>query len=106
MKYVKIEYTNRLSEGYSYIYHDHYYNMNTSNLETLSACYKSLKEIQERLIKVMAEEDKNFDLLPKSDQEGEAGEKLGFEIDALDNIDYLLGEVITFIEENLGDRLS
>lgn len=80
--------------------------MNTSNLETLSECYKSLKEIQERLLKVMSEENINFDLLPKSDQEGEAGEKLGFEIDALDNIDYLLGEVITYMDENLGDRLG
>jgi hypothetical protein len=80
--------------------------MTSTNLETLSACYRSLKEIQERLLNVMTEEDRNFDLLPKSDQEGEAGEKLGFEIDALDNIDYLLGEVISFIEENLGDRLG
>lgn len=80
--------------------------MKTTSLETLSASYKSLKEIQDRLLNVMAEENVNYDLLPKSDQEGEIGEALGFEIDALDNIDYLLGEVITYIEENLGDRLS
>ncbi len=42
----------------------------------------------------------------EGDKEGEPGDRLGFEIDALDNIDYLIGEVIHFIEDNLGDRLK
>ncbi len=79
--------------------------MNNTHREILSACYQSLKEIQEKLSKVMREEEETFDRLQKDDQEGEAGETLGFEIDAFDNIDYLLGEVITFIDENLGDRI-
>ncbi len=80
--------------------------MNNTHRETLVACYKSLKEIQEKLDHVMKEEEEAFDRLQKDDQEGEAGDTLGFEIDAFDNIDYLLGEVISFIEENLGDRIS
>ncbi len=79
--------------------------MNNTHRETLSACYNSLKEIQAKLSNVMREEEETFDRLKKDDQEGEAGETLGFEIDAFDNIDYLLGEVITFIDENLGDRI-
>ena len=79
--------------------------MNNTHREILSACYQSLNEIQEKLSKVMREEEETFDRLQKDDQEGEAGETLGFEIDAFDNIDYLLGEVITFIDENLGDRI-
>lgn len=80
--------------------------MDNAHRETLSACYRSLKEIQDKLGKVMKEEEEAFDQLQKDDQEGEAGETLGFEIDAFDNIDYLLGEVISFIEENLGNRIS
>ena len=80
--------------------------MNKTNQETLSACYKSLKEIQETLTKVMAEEEAAYDQLLETERAGEPGEILGFEIDAFDNIDYLLDQVITFIEENLGDRLG
>ena len=80
--------------------------MKKTNLETLSSCYNSLKGIREKLVNVMSEEEENFNLLPDKEKEGEAGDELGFEIDALDNIDYLLGEVITFIEDNLGDRLG
>ena len=47
---------------------------------------------------MMSEEEENFSLLPDKEKEGEAGDELGF--------DYLLGEVITFIEDNLGDRLG
>lgn len=80
--------------------------MNKTNQETLSTCYKSLKEIQETLTKVMAEEEAAYDQLLETERAGEPGETLGFEIDAFDNIDYLLDQVITFIEENLGDRLG
>lgn len=75
--------------------------MNTNNQGILSSCYKSLKEIQETLSKAMNEEEKAFDKLPESDQTGEQGEQLGFEIDAFDNIIYLLEEVVSFIDENL-----
>ena len=80
--------------------------MNQTNLEILSSCYKSLNEIRETLCNVMTEEEGHFDQLTQSEREGEPGDKLGFEIDALDNIDYLLGVAITFIEDNLGDRLE
>ena len=79
--------------------------MDNSHRETLTACFISLKEIREKLDKVMTEEEEAVGRLQKDDQEGEAGETLGFEIDAFDNIDYLLGEVISFIEENLGSSL-
>ena len=80
--------------------------MKQTSLETLSASYKSLKEIHQTLVNVMCEEEKEYDKLSKSDRQGEPGEILGFEIDAFDNIDYLLDQAITFIEENLGDRLG
>lgn len=54
----------------------------------------------------MIEEEKNINKFLKSDQAGEPVERLGFEIDALDNTIYLLSEVTGFIEENLDDRLS
>ena len=76
--------------------------MKKVNQETVSACYKSLKAIQKTLVDVMIDEDREFEKLPESDQAGEPGETIGFEVDALDNVDYLLDEVITFIEENLG----
>ena len=80
--------------------------MKNNNLRTLSASLSSLKEIQGKLQDVMIDEEKNYDQLSQSEQEGEPGEKLGFEIDTLDNIEYLLDEVISFIEDNLGDRLQ
>lgn len=80
--------------------------MDNAHRETLSACYRSLKEIQDKLGKVMKEEEDAFDRLQKDEQEGAAGETLGFEIDAFDNIGYLLDEVISFIEENLGDCIN
>ena len=79
--------------------------MKKSNLETLSASYKSLKEIHGTVSKIMCDEEKHYDQLSKSEREGEPGDTLGFEIDALDNIEYLLDEAISFIEDNLGDRL-
>ena len=80
--------------------------MKKTNLESVSASLKSLKEIRGTISKIMCDEEKNYDQLSQSEQEGEPGEKLGFEIDALDNIEYLLDEVISFIEDNLGDRLQ
>lgn len=80
--------------------------MKISNLETLSASYKSLKEIQKKLQDVMIDEENELEKLSESDHKGEPGAQLGFEIDALDNIDYLIDQVIDFIEENLGDRLN
>lgn len=80
--------------------------MKQTSLETLSASYKSLKEIHQTLVNVMCEEEKEYDKLSKDDRQGEPGEILGFEIDAFDNIDYLLDQAISFIEENLGDRLG
>ena len=80
--------------------------MKENNLKTLSAYYKSLKEMEDKFTDMMIEEELNFEKLPESDQHGEPGERLGFEIDALDNIIYLVGEVTRFIEENLEDRLS
>lgn len=44
--------------------------MKQTSLDTLSTSYKSLKEIQETLNKVMCEEEKEYDKLPKSDREG------------------------------------
>ena len=80
--------------------------MKQTSLETLSTSYKSLKEIHQTLVNVMCEEEEEYDKLSKGDREGEPGDTLGFEIDAFDNIDYLLDQAITFIEENLGDRLG
>ena len=80
--------------------------MKKTNLETLSTSYKSLKEIHGTISNMVSDEEKNYDQLSQNEQEGEPGEKLGFEIDALDNIEYLLDEVISFIEDNLGDRLQ
>jgi hypothetical protein len=79
--------------------------MKITNLETISASLKSLKEIQGKLQDAMIDEENEYEKLSESDRQGEPGDQLGFEIDALDNIDYLIDEVITFIEENLGDRL-
>ena len=80
--------------------------MKQTNLETLAACYKTLMEMQETMEEMMIEEENAFNALPESDQEGEPGERLGFEIDAFDNINYLLFEVTDFIEQSLGDRLG
>ena len=80
--------------------------MKQTNLDTLAACYKTLVKMQDTFDDMMCEEEKAFDALSKSDREGEPGERLGFEIDAFDNISYLIFEVRTFIEENLGDRLG
>ena len=80
--------------------------MKRTNLETLAACYKTLKEMQDTFDNMMCEEERAFDALSESDQEGEPGERLGFEIDAFDNISYLIFEVTDFIEQNLGDRLG
>ena len=80
--------------------------MKQTNLETLAACYKSLKEMQDTFDNMMCEEEQAYNALSKSDQEGKPGERLGFEIDAFDNISYLILEVTNFIEENLGDRLG
>ncbi|MBR4134001.1 MAG: hypothetical protein IKU04_05710 [Bacteroidales bacterium] len=79
--------------------------MDKTSQETLSKCFNSLKVIHETIIKMMNNLEQDYDKLPESEQEGETGEQLGFEVDALDNVDYLLDEVITFMEENLGDRL-
>ena len=79
--------------------------MKKSNLEALSASYKSLKEIRGTVSKIMCDEEKHYDQLSQSERDGEPGDTLGFEIDALDNIEYLLDEAISFIEDNLGDRL-
>ena len=80
--------------------------MDKTSQETLSKCYNSLKEIQETIVNMLNKLDHDYDSLPESEQAGKAGEQLGFEVDALDNVDYLLDEVITFMEENLGDRLK
>ena len=80
--------------------------MKRINLETVSAGLKSLKRIQGKMQDVMIDEEKEYEKLSESERKGEPGAQLGFEIDALDNIDYLIDEVITFIEENLGDRMS
>lgn len=80
--------------------------MKQSYIETLSASFKSLKEIRSTVSKIMCDEEKHYDQLSQSEREGELGDTLGFEIDALDNIEYLLDEAISFIEDNLGDRLS
>ena len=80
--------------------------MKTNNLETLSASYKSLNEIRGTISKMLCDEEKHYDQLSQSEREGEPGDTLGFEIDALDNIEYLLDEAISFIEDNLGDRLQ
>ena len=79
--------------------------MKKENIETISAYLATLKAMQEKVVDMENEEDRNYELLPEIDKEGEPGDRLGFEIDALDNIDYLIGEVIRFIEDNLGDRL-
>ena len=79
--------------------------MKKTNLETLSASYKSLKEIRGTVSKIMCDEEKHYDQLSQSERDGEPGDTLGFEIDALDNIEYLLDEAISSIEDNLGDRL-
>ena len=80
--------------------------MDKTSQETLSHCFNSLKEIQETVIGIMDKLEQDYESLPESEQAGKAGEQLGFEVDALDNVDYLLDEVITFMEENLGDRLK
>lgn len=80
--------------------------MKQSYIETLSASFKSLKEIRSTVSKIMCDEEKHYDQLSQSEREGELGDTLGFEIDALDNIECLLDEAISFIEDNLGNRLS
>ena len=80
--------------------------MKKENIETIATYLAALKEMQENVVIMENEEDKNYDLLSEADKAGEPGERLGFEVDALDNIDYLIGEVISFIEDNLGDRLK
>lgn len=80
--------------------------MDKTSQETLTKCFNSLKEIQETIIIMINKLDQDFDNLPESEQAGKIGEQLGFEVDALDNVDYLLDEVITFMEDNLGDRLK
>ena len=79
--------------------------MKQSYIETLSASFKSLKEIRSTVSKIMCDEEKHYDQLSQSEREGELGDTLGFEIDALDNIECLLDEAISFIEDNLGNRL-
>ena len=79
--------------------------MDKTSQEALTNCFNSLKEIQETIVNMMNKLDHDYDNLPESEQEGETGEQLGFEVDALDNVDCLLDEVITFMEENLGDRM-
>lgn len=79
--------------------------MDKTSQETLTKCFNSLKEIQESVIDMMNKLEQDYDKLPESEQEGETGERLGFEVDALDNVDCLLDELISFMEENLGDRL-
>ncbi len=80
--------------------------MKQSYIETLSASFKSLKEIRSTVSKIMCDEEKHYDQLSQSEREGELGDTLGFEIDALDNIECLLDEAISFIEDNLENRLS
>lgn len=80
--------------------------MKQSYIETLSASFKSLKEIRSTVSIIMCDEEKHYDQLSQSEREGELGDTLGFEIDALDNIECLLDEAISFIEDNLGNRLS
>ena len=80
--------------------------MDNTSQETLLKSYNSLKEIKETVIGIMNKLDHDYDSLLESEQAGKIGEQLGFEVDALDNVDYLLDEVITFMEENLGDRLK
>lgn len=80
--------------------------MKKENIETIATYLATLKAMREKVVDMENEEDRNYDLLSESDKAGEPGDLLGFEIDALDNIDYLIGEVISFIEDNLGDRLK
>ena len=80
--------------------------MKKENIETIATYLATLKAMQDKFADMENEEDRNYELLSESDKAGEPGDRLGFEIDALDNIDYLIGEVISFIEDNLGDRLK
>ena len=80
--------------------------MKKENIETIATYLATLKAMQDKVVDMENEEDRNYELLSESDKAGEPGDRLGFEIDSLDNIDYLIGEVISFIEDNLGDRLK
>lgn len=80
--------------------------MKKENIETIATYLATLKAMQDKVVDMENEEDKNYELLSESDKASEPGDRLGFEIDALDNIEYLIGEVISFIEDNLGDRLK
>jgi len=73
--------------------------MNNARRKELSALISEIEDVRSRLETVKEEEQEAYDNLPESLQDGERGEQMQAAIDAMENADSLLDDLIGSIEE-------